>query len=57
MGLLTHPKGTVQNFLLGGGWYVSGKVPVKMHATPWNLLKILVSPLLGVAAKNGYPPP
>ena len=32
--IIKMPSGTVQNFLLGGGWYFSGKVPVKNPYPP-----------------------
>ena len=48
--------GTVQNFLLGGGGYFSGKMPVKNAYSPLSLHKILETHHKA-SVKNGYPPP
>ena len=48
---------TVQNFLLGGEWYFSWKLPAKMHTRlRWSLRKILVPPH-SLCQKLVLPPP
>ena len=43
---------------LGGGWYFSGKLPVKNAYMPLTVsIKFWYPPPLRVSVKNGLPPP